>query len=92
MNESWIKIHNKFLNWEGYTDVNTKAVFIHCILKANWEDGLFRGIEASRGSFVTSRKQLSKELGLSEQEIRTAIKHLISTNEITTIEEYKNNG
>lgn len=84
MNEKWIKIHNKFLNWEWYTDVNTKAVFIHCILKANWKDCSYQGIVVPRGSFVTGRKKLVKELGLSEQEIRTAIKHLISTNEITT--------
>lgn len=84
MNERWIKIHNKFLNWEWYTDVNTKAVFIHCILKANWKDCSYQGIVVPRGSFVTGRKKLVKELGLSEQEIRTAIKHLISTNEITT--------
>lgn len=84
MNEKWIKIHNKFLNWEWYTDVNTKAVFIHCILKANWKDCSYQGVEVPRGSFVTGRKKLVKELGLSEQEIRTAIKHLISTNEITT--------
>lgn len=84
MNEKWIKIHNKFLNWEWYTDVNTKAVFIHCILKANWKDCSYQGIVVPRGSFVTGRKKLVKELGLSEQEVRTAIKHLISTNEITT--------
>lgn len=83
MNEKWIKIHNKLLNWEWYTDVNTKAVFIHCILKANWKDCSYQGVEVPRGSFVTGRKKLAKELGLSEQEIRTAIKHLISTNEIT---------
>lgn len=84
MNEKWIKIHNKFLNWEWYTDVNTKAVFIHCILKANWKDGKFMGKVVPRGSFITSLDLLSKELGLSVQEVRTALKHLISTNELTS--------
>ena len=65
MNEKWIKIHNKFLNWEWYTDVNTKAVFIHCILKANWRDCSYQGIVVPRGSFVTGRKKLVKELGQS---------------------------
>ena len=36
-----------------------------------------------RGSFVTSIKQLSIELGLTSDEIRTALKHLIKTGEIT---------
>lgn len=84
MNEKWIKIHNKFLNWEWYTDVNTKAVFIHCILKVNWKDGKFMGKVVPRGSFITSLDLLSKELGLSVQEVRTALKHLISTNELTS--------
>ncbi len=83
MNETWIKLHNKFLKWEWYKNKNTKILFIHCLLKANWRDEKFEGVEVKRGSFVTGRKQLSKELDLSEQEIRTAIKHLKSTNEIT---------
>lgn len=37
-----------------------------------------------RGSFVTSLDSLGKELGLSVQEIRTALKHLISTGELTS--------
>jgi biotin operon repressor len=36
------------------------------------------------GSFVTSHESLSQQLGLSKQQIRTAIKHLKSTNNITT--------
>lgn len=37
-----------------------------------------------RGSFVTSLDSLAKELGLSVQEIRTALKRLISTGELTS--------
>lgn len=58
-------------------------MFIHCLLKANWKDEKFEGIDIPRGSFITGRKKLSKELGMTEQEIRTALKHLVSTNEIT---------
>ena len=83
MNEVWIKLHKKFLDWKWYKNKNTKILFIHCLLKANWKDGFYEGIEIKRGSFITGRKQLSKELALTEQEIRTAIKHLKSTNEIT---------
>lgn len=83
MNEVWIKLHKKFLDWKWYKNKNTKILFIHCLLKANWKDGFYEGVEIKRGSFITGRKQLSKELALTEQEIRTAIKHLKSTNEIT---------
>ena len=81
--EGYIKLHRKMLAWEWYTDINTKAVFLHCLFKANWKDGRYRGEIIKRGSFVTGRKKLAKELGLSEQEIRTALEHLKATNEIT---------
>lgn len=83
MKEKWVKLHSKFLNWEWYKDKNTKILFIHCLLKANWKDGKFEGIEIPRGSFVTSRKKLAEELEISEQSIRTSLNKLKSTNEIT---------
>lgn len=83
MNEKWIKLFPKMLNWGWYKDINTKVLFIHCLLNAQWKDGKFENIVIPRGSFATGRKKLAKELGLSEQEIRTALKHLISTNELT---------
>lgn len=71
------------LNWEWYQNANVTRLFIHCLLKANWKEGKFQGKVISRGSFVTSLESLSKELGLSVQQIRTSLKHLISTKEIT---------
>lgn len=85
INGNWIKLFTKFTTWEWYKDQNTKSLFLHCLLKANWKDGKFEGKIIPRGSFVTGRKKLAQELGLSEQEVRTALKHLISTNEITNI-------
>ena len=73
------------MNWEWYKDSNTKDLFIHCLISANWKDGKFEGRVIKRGSFVTGRKKLAEELGMSEQQIRTALKHLISTGEINPI-------
>lgn len=84
MNEKWIKIFTKFLNWEWYKDQNTKSLFIHCLLKANWKEGRFEGYVIPRGSFVTSLQSLSKELGMSVQSVRTSLNHLISTGELTS--------
>lgn len=83
MNESWIKLHNKFLNWGWYKNKNTKILFIHCLLKANWHEKYFEGVLIPRGSFATSYRKLSEELNMTIQEIRTSIKHLISTQELT---------
>lgn len=83
INGNWIKLFSKFINWEWYKNKNTKIVFIHCLLRANWKDAKFEGVEIKRGSFATSLQTLMSELDMSKQEIRTALKHLISTHEIT---------
>jgi hypothetical protein len=82
-NKSKISLNRQILNWEWYTDVNTAHLFIHCLLRANWVDVNYRGIKIKRGQFITSREKLSVETGLTEQQVRTALKHLLATNEIT---------
>ena len=81
--KEYVKVFRKMLRWEWYTDTNTKALFLHCLLKANWKDTRWKGIEIKRGQFVTSLSSLSKETGLSIQEVRTALNHLKSTGEVT---------
>lgn len=80
---SYIKIDRKILKWGWYKNINTKIVFLHMLLKANWKEGMFEGRVVPRGSFVTSIKTLAAELDLTEDEVRTAIKHLVKTKEIT---------
>lgn len=58
--------------------------FIHCLLKANWEDKKHQGILIKRSTFMTSLANLSEETGLSVKEVRTCIKKLIDTGEIKT--------
>lgn len=79
----FIKLHRKFLDWGWYTDINTKIIFIHMLLKANWKDGVFKDITVPRGSFVSSVAKLAEETGLTNDEVRTAISHLVRTKEIT---------
>lgn len=84
MEGGYIKLHRKMLEWEWYTDQNTFCVFLHCLFKANWKDGRFRGIEVPRGSFITSLQSLSEELNMSVRSVRTALDHLKSTGELTS--------
>lgn len=83
MEEGYIKLSRRLKNWEWYRDPNTRSVFIHCLLSANWKTGRYQGVEIPRGSFVTGRKKLAEELNISERSVRTALNHLISTNELT---------
>ena len=84
MDGNYIKISRKMLEWEWYKNINTKVVFLHMLLKAYWKDTKVEGKVIPRGSFVSSIKNLSFETALTENEIRTAIKHLILTGEITS--------
>lgn len=77
------KLDRKILEWEWYSDIKTCRLFIHMILRANWKDNRFQGVEIKRGSFASSYKNLADETNLSEREIRTALKHLTSTGEVT---------
>ncbi len=79
----YIKLYRSFCDWEWYRNEHTKNLFIHCLLKANWKDGKFEGNVISRGSFVSSIGTLADETGLTCDEVRTAIKHLVDTGEIT---------
>lgn len=78
----YVKISRKILEWEWYTDINTKVLFLHILLKANWKDGRFQGTEIPRGSFVTSQQNLAMETGLTVKNVRTALKHLENTGEV----------
>ena len=82
-NNGWVKIHRKFLDWEWYTDTNTKAVFLHLIINANTEQTRWKGILLERGELIRTLPTLAEELNLSVQQVRTAINHLKSTGEIT---------
>lgn len=83
MNEGFILIHRKILEWEWYSNINDRLVWLHCLLSANWKDGYFEGKKIGRGSFVTSLNKLSKEIGISIQQVRTSLNHLKSTNNLT---------
>lgn len=78
----FIKISRNILDWEWYSDPCTKSVFLHCILKANWKDKTWKGVKIKRGQFVTSLASLADETGLSLKNVRTALDHLKSTNEL----------
>ena len=86
----WIKIHRKMLDWEWYKDINTKIVFIHLLLVANFEDNEWQGMIIKRGQRFTSVNSLSTELMISCKAVRTALKKLRKGKQIDT--KTANNG
>jgi hypothetical protein len=79
----YVKLFRKLADWEWYKVKNTKDLFIHCLIKANYQDKKYKGRIINSGSFVTSYSKLADELGLTTQEIRTAIRNLRRTQNIT---------
>lgn len=82
--EGWICLYKKLINWEWYQDGNTCRLFIHLLLLANHEDKSWQGYLIKRGQLITSLKHLADGLNLSMQQIRTSLKKLESTGEITS--------
>lgn len=80
----WILLHRTLLDWEWYDDINTRCLFIHCLLRANYSDSKWRGEDVKRGSFITSLESLSAETSLTVSQIRTAIRKLEKTGELTS--------
>jgi len=80
---SFIKIFRKFTEWEWYDDNNIKVLFLHLLLTANYKPSRYRGHVVPAGALVTGRKALAARLGMTEQNVRTVLKKLKSTNEVT---------
>lgn len=83
MEGNYIKLYRSLLEWEWYKNINTKVLFLHMLLRANWKEGKFEGKVIPIGSFVSSVSALASETDLTPREIRTAIEHLKSTGELT---------
>lgn len=83
-NQGFIFLHRRFLDWEWYGEPNMVALFIHILLSANYEPKRWKGIEVERGQFITSLQSLSDAIGVSVMKVRTCLKRLEETGEITT--------
>lgn len=79
----WIKLHRKILDWGWYSDINTRVVFIHLLLLANFDDRYYLGKLIKRGDCVVALSTLAQQTSLTLTQVRTALNHLKSTHEIT---------
>ena len=79
----WIKLHRSLLEWEWYDDINATRVLIHLLLSVNYEDKKWKGILVPAGSLVFSYDSLSRKVNLSVQQLRTSLKKIESSGEIT---------
>lgn len=85
MINTFVKLFREFEHWGWYKNGNTKDVFIHCLIRAVYVETMFEGILLKPGQIIYGRKKWARDLGMSEQNVRTAINHLITTGEITKV-------
>lgn len=86
----FIKLFRQILDWEWYDDLPTCRLFIHLLLKANYAERNWHGQTIERGSCITSYATLASETGLSQEQIKRALKNLTKTREIKRIATNKN--
>ena len=79
----FIKLHRQILNWEWYLDTNTFRLFIHLLLKANYENSSFQGRIIRRGQLVTSLTGLAAGTALTVRQVRDSLDKLKMTGEVT---------
>ena len=79
---TYIMLDRNILKWRWYQSPNTFRLFVHLLIKANIKDADFEDITVHRGQLVTSHSSLSRDLGISEKSVRTALGHLKRTGEV----------
>ena len=84
-NKGFIALHRKFLDWQWFSDINTCHLFLYCLLRANYKNTEWHGINIKKGQFVTSLRTISSDTGMSLQQVRTSLKKLTQglTHELT---------
>ena len=83
---TFVKIDRNIADWRWFYDPITLQVFLWLIIKANVEDHNFRDITIHRGQLFTSIASICAATKRSARQVRTALQHLISTNEVTSQE------
>ena len=71
------------VSWEWYSNPSTFCVWMHLLIEASHEFKVWKGVPIVPGELVTSVNSLSISTGLSIQQVRTALRNIQTTGEIT---------
>ena len=83
MSDGWIKIHRNITEWEWWDDPLMVKLFLYLLLHANHKERQWQGQIIRRGEMITTLQHLRDKTGLTVQQIRTRLKRLKSTKELT---------
>lgn len=86
----FIKLNRNIKNWRWYKSPNDLIVFLYILLTAAYEPMECMQHNLERGELIASTRFIASETGLTVQQVKTAIKHLLLTHEITKRSTAKN--
>ena len=79
----FVKLYESFIDWEWHTAPEVVSLFMHLLILAQYKDYRLHGMVIKRGQLVTTLVKLSELTLMSVQRIRTCLKRLESTGEIS---------
>ena len=78
--QNFIKLDRRILDNEIMKDPLALQLFIYCILVAEWQPVIDKGVEVPRGSFMTTMRQMANDLNRSYKSIRVCLDRLTQGN------------
>ena len=83
MSNGWVKIHRSLMDWEWWDSSDTVKLWLTILLSVNHEPKKWHGMIIQPGEMLTSLEALALKSGLSVRKVRTSLKRLKSTQEVT---------
>lgn len=84
MNEGWIKIYFKMLEWEWMDDPYVVTLWLRILLNSNQKERKWHGRTIRRGQWLTSMHHIAEQTGWSRNTVKRIIRILEQSNQITT--------
>lgn len=85
MDRGWVKSYRKIEDWEWYKKPLTAHLFQHLIRRANRTAKKWQGYLIPAGCLVTSIPHLAEQTGLSQMQVKTALGHLYSSQDVEKV-------
>ena len=83
MGDRWIKIYDRILEWEWWSNALMVKAWVFILVSANSRQKRWQGMIIERGQFVTSQSKMARELDCNRKTVRKILDRLINAGQIT---------
>lgn len=74
--QNFIKLDRRILDNDIMKDPLSFQLFVYCILRAEWQPVIDKGIKVPRGSFMTTIREIAQDLGCTYINVKTRLRNL----------------